>query len=79
MFGKIGVCGWGEMMGDGSDDVGVVWREILGSWIIIECGVVGGMFGIFELVRVGVIFLVVGWGILGVRRLEKGLLIFGVI
>lgn len=37
------------------------------------------MFGIFELVRVGVIFLVVGWGILGVRRLEKGLLIFGVI
>lgn len=51
------------MIGFGSKDVGVVWREILGSWIIIEWGdvVIWGVFG----------------G-LGEMSLEKGFIIFDV-
>ena len=44
---------------------------------MIECGAVAGMFGIFELTRAGATPPVAGWGTLGVRGLEKGLMTFG--
>ena len=44
---------------------------------MIECGAAGGMFGTFELTRAGATPPVAGWGTLGVRVLEKGLMAFG--